>query len=192
MQPVPQPVPAPAAEVVEPTRALLRPMLVVLAFAIAWGVLRFAHGEINDDGMITFVYARNLLRGDGFVYNAGEWIYGCTVPLFGFFVTFGMALGFEPWTWVLGWDVVWGGVILWRLWQMLDAVGHGGWFPLLGFLLLWTSGLSLPVAGMETALYIALILSALARVTRGQPDAGSIAWATGAAALRPAEALRYE
>ncbi len=36
-----------------------------------------------DDAYITFRYARNLLAGEGFVYNAGERVLGTTTPLYG-------------------------------------------------------------------------------------------------------------
>lgn len=35
-----------------------------------------------DDAYITFRYARNLLAGDGFVFNSGERVLGTTTPLF--------------------------------------------------------------------------------------------------------------
>ena len=37
-----------------------------------------------DDAAITFRYARNLLAGQGFVYNAGEAVLGTTTPLYTF------------------------------------------------------------------------------------------------------------
>ena len=35
-----------------------------------------------DDAFITFRYARNLLAGQGFVYNAGQRVLGTTTPLY--------------------------------------------------------------------------------------------------------------
>jgi hypothetical protein len=35
-----------------------------------------------DDAFITFRYARNLIAGNGLVYNPGEWILGTTTPLY--------------------------------------------------------------------------------------------------------------
>ena len=35
-----------------------------------------------DDAFITFRYARNLLAGNGFVYNPGERVLGTTTPLY--------------------------------------------------------------------------------------------------------------
>lgn len=35
-----------------------------------------------DDSYITFRYARNILAGNGFVYNPGEHVLGTTTPLY--------------------------------------------------------------------------------------------------------------
>ena len=35
-----------------------------------------------DDAFITFRYARNLLEGNGFVFNPGEYVQGTTTPLY--------------------------------------------------------------------------------------------------------------
>jgi hypothetical protein len=40
-----------------------------------------------DDSYITFRYARNLLAGEGFVYNPGEAILGTTTPLYALLMT---------------------------------------------------------------------------------------------------------
>jgi hypothetical protein len=40
-----------------------------------------------DDAFITFRYARNLLAGNGLVYNPGEWVLGTTTPLYAFMLT---------------------------------------------------------------------------------------------------------
>jgi len=37
-----------------------------------------------DDSFITFRYARNLLNGEGFVYNSGQRVMGTTTPLYTF------------------------------------------------------------------------------------------------------------
>lgn len=44
-----------------------------------------------DDAFITFRYARNLLAGNGLVYNPGEWVLGTTTPLYALLLS---ALGF--------------------------------------------------------------------------------------------------
>ena len=53
-------------------------LIVVLALAA-----RFIPGpRLVDDAYITFRYARNLIEGQGLVYNPGEHVLGTTTPLF--------------------------------------------------------------------------------------------------------------
>ncbi|MBI5830503.1 MAG: hypothetical protein HZB20_13415 [Chloroflexi bacterium] len=55
---------------------------IVSAFTLAV-FLRLLPGErMIDDAYITFRYARNLVAGLGFVYNAGERVLGTTTPLY--------------------------------------------------------------------------------------------------------------
>ena len=58
----------------------------------------------NEDAFITFRYARQLVEGNGFVYNLGEHIYGTTTPLFTFLLA--------GWLAIPGSDVVTGARIL--------------------------------------------------------------------------------
>lgn len=56
------------------------PEIALAALAIA---LRALPGlRTIDDAYITFRYARNLLAGNGFVYNSGEAVLGTTTPLY--------------------------------------------------------------------------------------------------------------
>ena len=56
--------------------------LAAIAFAAATGVLFLLfHALRHDDAYITFQFARNLARGDGVAFNAGEPILGTTSPL---------------------------------------------------------------------------------------------------------------
>jgi hypothetical protein len=48
------------------------------AVAVFWLFRELRH----DDAFITFRYARNLVRGDGFAFNPGERVLGTTTPLF--------------------------------------------------------------------------------------------------------------
>jgi len=166
-------------------RAATRRNAELAALAAAWGILRFVFADVADDAFITWRYARNLVDGLGFVFNPGEVVYGTTAPWFGFFNVLGMLLGIEPWTWTLGWDVVWGTGILWRLRQVFDAAGDGRWFPLGGLLVVCASFSTLPTAGMETGLYSFLILGALSTAARNARPWIPVAWGTAAAMLRP-------
>ena len=65
----------------QPAQLLIK-AIPVLLFLLAAGA-RLAPGErIIDDAYITFRYARNIARGDGFVYNPGERVLGTTTPLY--------------------------------------------------------------------------------------------------------------
>lgn len=50
-----------------------RTLLVVVAGAVAWW-LRF----VQDDAFITYQYARNFARGEGLVFNSGDYVEGYT------------------------------------------------------------------------------------------------------------------
>lgn len=166
----------------QPTPWTRRENLLLLIAGILWGVLRIAYGSTVDDAFITFAYAQNLVEGNGFVFNPGERVLGTTAPLFGLFVAAGMLLRFDPWDWVMGWDVLLGFVILWRLRDLLRVAGAAPWFPALAVMLLVASPMTLTPNGMETAWYCAFILAALCC---GGAPVVSMGWAVAAALLRP-------
>ncbi|TAK10957.1 MAG: hypothetical protein EPO32_13570 [Anaerolineae bacterium] len=61
----------------------IRPLLPLLLLALlAFGLRLLPGGRTIDDAYITFRYSRNLLAGEGFVYNPGERVQGTTTPLF--------------------------------------------------------------------------------------------------------------
>jgi hypothetical protein len=47
-----------------------------------WVATQVEHGYLNDDALITLTYAKNLARGDGFVFNHPPPVLGTTTPLF--------------------------------------------------------------------------------------------------------------
>jgi hypothetical protein len=65
---------------------------IVLAFAYQVGAYRF----IGDDAFISFRYARNLVEGNGLVWNPGEAVEGYTNFLWVLAMAAGIAAGFEP------------------------------------------------------------------------------------------------
>jgi hypothetical protein len=59
------------------------PLVLPLAISIIAVVARLMPGSRTiDDSYITFRYARNILAGNGFVYNPGEHVLGTTTPLY--------------------------------------------------------------------------------------------------------------
>jgi hypothetical protein len=60
----------------------LNKWLPVLIFLLALGARLIPGARTIDDSFITYRYARNILAGDGFVYNAGEAVMGTTTPLY--------------------------------------------------------------------------------------------------------------
>ena len=55
--------------------------LIVLAAAVAWSGWTFWHYD-QDDAFITYRYAHQIARGNGFVYNLNEHVLGTTTPLY--------------------------------------------------------------------------------------------------------------
>jgi hypothetical protein len=50
---------------------------------VAVRIIGLNYFHFYDDAYITLRYARNLIEGNGFVFNPGEWILGITTPLWG-------------------------------------------------------------------------------------------------------------
>lgn len=154
-----------AARVAPGLRAWIAPALATAIALAAFGI-RAAHPpRIGDDAYITFRYARNLARGQGFVYNMEEKVQGTTTPLYTLLMVPGVAL-FGP-------------EGLPRYAAILNALfdGLGAFFVFfiarrLGGKLPTASAASLlfalspvnvmySIAGMETALFTCLLLSAV-------------------------------
>jgi hypothetical protein len=123
--------------------------------------------RIIDDAYITYRYARNIVEGVGFVYNAGEAVLGTTTPLYTLLLA------------VLGWIV--GNRQAYPLISVLvNALADGANTVLLysmacrlfkhqlpGVLLglLWAvaaGSVTFAIGGMETSVYILLMLGAFA------------------------------
>jgi arabinofuranosyltransferase len=63
-------------------------LLPWLIFALAIAARLIPGARTIDDAYITFRYARNLLAGLGFVYNAGERVMGTTTPIYTLLMAF--------------------------------------------------------------------------------------------------------
>ncbi len=141
----------------KPTHALLAlAALVLFAFGIAW---IFRYPLVTDDPFITYRYARNLLEGQGFVYNPGEHVLSTTTPLYslllaalGSFWRDIPSLGF--WLSVLSFAICAWLVYLLAAYFEMRAAG-----ALAALLTLVSPGLVLTF-GLETGFYLALAFGA--------------------------------
>ncbi len=66
---------------------MTRKTFPALLIAIALAARLLPGARTIDDAYITFRYARNLLAGEGFVYNPGERVLGTTTPLYTLLMT---------------------------------------------------------------------------------------------------------
>ncbi len=70
------------------SRTAPAPWLIPAALLLFAAALRWVPGPRTiDDAYITFRYVRNILAGNGFVYNPGEPVLGTTTPLYTFLLT---------------------------------------------------------------------------------------------------------
>jgi hypothetical protein len=115
-----------------------------------------------DDAFITFRYARNLLGGLGFVYNAGERVLGTTTPLYTLLMA-GLAglTGSRDFPWLALWTNALADaatcLLLVALGYTLTGKRHVG----LGAALLWAiapMSVTFAIGGMETSVFIFLLV----------------------------------
>jgi hypothetical protein len=149
------------------TEALLIASLLALAL-----LARLVPGErMVDDAYITFRYARNLVEGQGFVYNPGEHVLGTTTPLFTLLLA-GLALltGSRDFpALALAVNALAGAVSVGLLYLLgRQFAGHTA--PAAAAAVLWAVApysVTFAVGGMETDLTVALLLAAsYAHLTR--------------------------
>ncbi len=182
-----------------------------LYFALLAVIARLVPGPRTiDDAYISFRYARNLLAGNGMVYNPGEQVFGASTPAFisllaGLALFFGGASAdFPTIAWIV--SALADGVTCWLLIRLAEALGR----PKAGMAaaLVWAIApwsVTFAIGGMETSLFVMLatgaflgfatgrrvqtaLLSGLAIVTR--PDALLFVLPLGLARLRDAIAER--
>jgi hypothetical protein len=118
-----------------------------------------------DDSFITFRYARNILAGDGFVYNPGAQVLGTTTPLYTFsMVILGALTGGvnAPFPWLaLVLNTIADTltcVLLWQLGKHLsnERVGLAAGFT-------WAiapHSVTFAIGGLETSVYVMLLTAA--------------------------------
>ena len=139
------------------------PILLVLLVLAA----RFIPGPRTiDDAYITFRYARNILAGQGFVFNPGERVLGTTTPFFTISMvalasfTGGVNAPF-PWLALIlnsAADAL-TVIILWQLGKQINLESAG-----IAAGVLWAVApfsVSFAIGGMETSVYIFLLLASV-------------------------------
>ena len=139
-----------------------RPYIPILVFLFAV-LMRFIPGvRTIDDSYITYRYARNILAGNGFVYNPGEAVLGTTTPLYTLLMVF---LGFftggthAPFP-VLAWLVNsladgFTAILLWQIGKKLNQELAG-----LSTAIIWCVAqysITFAIGGLETSLFVLLL-----------------------------------
>jgi hypothetical protein len=148
-----------------------------------------------DDAYITFRYAANLARGDGFTWNPPERVLGVTTPLFTLMLAGGARLGIdiEDAALILG---LAGHALLCLLVFAAVPMLVPGWPKPVSVWLRTAAALACAlhphmaftaVGGMETPLYCALILGTLLAAARGRELAAGLL--LGAALLTRPDAI---
>jgi hypothetical protein len=165
---------------------------MALVAAFAFGLRILPGPRTIDDAFITFRYTRNLLEGNGPVFNPGERVLGTTTPLYmGLLAIVSLPLGGPQAPFP---------VIAMVINALADAfacllligIGRELRFPAAGWAaaLLWAispMSVTFAVGGMETSLYIFLLLAVFYFRLRGRLDVMS--WLSGLAFLCRPDAL---
>jgi hypothetical protein len=127
-----------------------------------------------DDAYITFRYARNLLAGEGLVYNPGEAVLGTTSPLYAVTMAgIGLATGgsqapFPVLAWLL--NTIADGLTCWMIIRFAERLGHRNAGLAAAFV--WAVApwsVTFAIGGMETSILIALLTATLYMFVSSRP-----------------------
>jgi arabinofuranosyltransferase len=139
-------------------------ILLLVLFIIAVTARLLPGPRTIDDAFITFRYARNILAGNGFVYNPGEHVLGTTTPLYTFLLTgLGLLTGGAKATFpVIAWlvNAIADGitcVLLYLIGKALKAPLAG-----LGAALVWAVApfsVTFAIGGLETSVFVLIMVS---------------------------------
>ena len=124
-----------------------------------------------DDAYITFRYARNLADGLGLVYNAGEWVLGTTTPLWALILGAGYRLGLTDLPWLA--TVISAVCDAVTVALIVNLASKMGWRPVGAALvgLAWAlnpMSVGFATGGMETSLFVVIVLGALTLTQGGR------------------------
>jgi len=159
--------------------------LLVLAIVTALSVVFSEYGY--DDPYITFRYTKNLIQGQGFVYNAGVRILSTTAAGYALLLAVpGLLFPNLPlWGNVL--SAVGLGLGAWSLYRLSESKAE----PLIGAiagLLLLTFPLNISTFGSEMCLYVGVTLAGFYAYARQRTER-ALAWMAFATLIRPDGAL---
>jgi hypothetical protein len=138
-----------------------------------------------DDAYITFRYARNLLAGNGLVYNPGEAVLGTTTPLYAALMAFlglftgGTEAPFPELAWLL--NIGADALVCWMLIKFGEQWGKrrvGLAVAAIWAIAPWS--VTFAIGGLETSFFVCLTVATLYFHSTGRPVAAGL---TGAASL---------
>ena len=141
--------------------------LPFLIMFIALSVRLLPGARTIDDSYITYRYARNILAGDGFVYNPGERVLGTTTPLYTLILTVlgaitgGVKAPFP--ILALIFNALIGATTTLLLWKIGKRMGST--FTAASTALLWAIApfsVTFAIGGLETSLYVFLLTATVA------------------------------
>lgn len=141
-------------------------LLFFLLAAFAVGGF-FRYPLVTDDPYITYRYARNLVNGVGFVFNAGERVLSTTTPLYALVLAVLGFLRFDIPTIGYWLSVVSLGVAAWLLYMLGASARQNRGGIIAGALLLVSPALVMTF-GLETNFYLMLGLGALMAYLRNR------------------------
>ena len=154
-------------------------LILVVTFAARW----LPGPRTIDDAYITFRYARNILAGNGFVYNTGERVLGTTTPLYTGLMAVeagilgrrdaatGQAVGFPELALIT--NALADCASAWLLYRAARRLG-GGSLAGLALAAVWSVhpvSVTYAVGGMETSVFVALILGTFIALVEARPRA---------------------
>jgi len=164
---------APDLRTPAPTRAVNALLVTSVLFKCLLAVFatRFV---LVDDAYIHLRYARNLVLHGEFVYNLGEPVFGLTSPLYGLITAGLYAITgslVEPAVLLLN-------IVLWTVagWVMARRLPASTQIPTLALFLFWPSFVDNQMLGMETPLFVLLLLLASTAALDGRIQASAVAF----------------
>jgi hypothetical protein len=137
-------------------------VLPIALFLIALATRLIPGPRTVDDAFITFRYARNILAGNGFVFNAGERVLGTTTPIYTVVmaalgsVTGGAEAPFPEIAMVL--NAVADGIACILIWSIGRRLGFR--YASVGAALVWAIApfsVTFAIGGLETSVFVSLL-----------------------------------